>query len=74
MKRTYSLIVIAIYTFHVLCAQVEGIEPSFAGLEAAVLPLHYTHMVVSNGLEPFLKPYESFVSTCCDTMESPVRF
>lgn len=33
-------------------ARVDGIEPSYAGLEAAVLPLNYTRMAPGVGIEP----------------------
>lgn len=42
-------------------AKAPGIEPGFAGLEAAVLPLHYTHMEVTIGFEP---TYYGFAIHC----------
>ena len=42
-------------------AKVSGIEPEFAGLEAAVLPLHYTLMEVTTGFEP---AYYGFAIHC----------
>ena len=55
MKCTYSFIVITIYTFHVLCVRVAGLEPTTSSFQVKhSTRLSYTLIVLDapRGLEP----------------------